>query len=127
MLPACTSTLFSQSSSRSFCTARMRRKLPRALAGFLSPALSCSGRLVYSSSTWVFHAGPFHSTSECLPLLPRIQRRSEEHTSELQSRGHLVCRLLLEKKKKYTLQARAELIPPARVATCYMSRVKRTC
>src|SRR5690554_6264592 len=28
--------------------------------------------------------------------------RSEEHTSELQSRPHLVCRLLLEKKKKYT-------------------------
>src|SRR5690625_5465926 len=27
--------------------------------------------------------------------------RSEEHTSELQSRGHLVCRLLLEKKKRY--------------------------
>src|SRR5690625_5813947 len=29
--------------------------------------------------------------------------RSEEHTSELQSRGHLVCRLLLEKKKQLTL------------------------
>src|SRR3712207_7538820 len=29
--------------------------------------------------------------------------RSEEHTSELQSRQYLVCRLLLEKKKKYTL------------------------
>src|SRR5437660_9250827 len=29
-----------------------------------------------------------------------IRSRSEEHTSELQSRGHLVCRLLLEKKKK---------------------------
>src|SRR5439155_14703695 len=29
----------------------------------------------------------------------RISSRSEEHTSELQSRGHLVCRLLLEKKK----------------------------
>src|SRR5690625_6763086 len=29
-----------------------------------------------------------------------IAFRSEEHTSELQSRGHLVCRLLLEKKKK---------------------------
>src|SRR5690625_6567696 len=28
--------------------------------------------------------------------------RSEEHTSELQSRGHLVCRLLLEKKKRKT-------------------------
>src|SRR5690625_5583244 len=30
----------------------------------------------------------------------RSQARSEEHTSELQSRGHLVCRLLLEKKNK---------------------------
>src|SRR5687768_17725077 len=29
-----------------------------------------------------------------------VSRRSEEHTSELQSRLHLVCRLLLEKKKK---------------------------
>src|SRR5690625_6456035 len=31
-----------------------------------------------------------------------VPERSEEHTSELQSRGHIVCRLLLEKKKKYT-------------------------
>src|SRR5438309_4562778 len=30
------------------------------------------------------------------------QRRSEEHTSELQSQFHLVCRLLLEKKKEIT-------------------------
>src|SRR3989442_6876666 len=29
--------------------------------------------------------------------------RSEEHTSELQSRPHLVCRLLLEKKKRWTM------------------------
>src|SRR2546429_2051097 len=33
------------------------------------------------------------------PAPPRASRRSEEHTSELQSRLHLVCRLLLEKKK----------------------------
>src|SRR3989449_3065913 len=32
----------------------------------------------------------------------RVSQRSEEHTSELQSRLHLVCRLLLEKKKKTT-------------------------
>src|SRR3989442_10273853 len=32
----------------------------------------------------------------------RQSSRSEEHTSELQSRPHLVCRLLLEKKKKLT-------------------------
>src|SRR3712207_8162877 len=31
--------------------------------------------------------------------LRRLERRSEEHTSELQSRQYLVCRLLLEKKK----------------------------
>src|SRR5690625_5696182 len=31
---------------------------------------------------------------------PGTYQRSEEHTSELQSRGHLVCRLLLEKKKR---------------------------
>src|SRR5690625_6462416 len=34
----------------------------------------------------------------------RSVNRSEEHTSELQSRGHLVCRLLLEKKKNAALQ-----------------------
>src|SRR3712207_8978199 len=32
-------------------------------------------------------------------LIPRVANRSEEHTSELQSRQYLVCRLLLEKKK----------------------------
>src|SRR3989442_8859826 len=33
--------------------------------------------------------------------LPMVRPRSEEHTSELQSRPHLVCRLLLEKKKNH--------------------------
>src|SRR5690625_6454222 len=36
--------------------------------------------------------------------MPAYFVRSEEHTSELQSRGHLVCRLLLEKKKKGELR-----------------------
>src|SRR5258708_23304005 len=36
-----------------------------------------------------------------------IHRRSEEHTSELQSPDHLVCRLLLEKKKKQSTAASA--------------------
>src|SRR2546422_5550849 len=35
-----------------------------------------------------------------------VRKRSEEHTSELQSRLHLVCRLLLEKKKTETRTAR---------------------
>src|SRR3712207_8037677 len=37
-----------------------------------------------------------------------ITSRSEEHTSELQSRQYLVCRLLLEKKKTTTVGLRAE-------------------
>src|SRR5690625_5882747 len=39
-------------------------------------------------------------------LIAKSTTRSEEHTSELQSRGHLVCRLLLEKKKKQKTQLR---------------------
>src|SRR5438445_13687800 len=38
--------------------------------------------------------------STCLRRCASPQTRSEEHTSELQSRQYLVCRLLLEKKKK---------------------------
>src|SRR5439155_26086113 len=38
--------------------------------------------------------------ARCLERRQNRASRSEEHTSELQSRGHLVCRLLLEKKKK---------------------------
>src|SRR5436305_9164695 len=50
-----------------------------------------------SPATVATPAGPTR-----LPLPPAVPRRgfrSEEHTSELQSRPHLVCRLLLEKKK----------------------------
>src|SRR6266508_1060863 len=43
--------------------------------------------------------GPFAEVPSLAPPV-RCPTRSEEHTSELQSRGHLVCRLLLEKKKK---------------------------
>src|SRR5690625_5913277 len=39
-------------------------------------------------------------------------RRSEEHTSELQSRGHLVCRLLLEKEKRTTHRPDRRARPP---------------
>src|SRR5207253_6475609 len=51
-----------------------------------------------------FSLTPFYVVRPPLPLPLSIlfgsATRSEEHTSELQSRGHLVCRLLLEKKKK---------------------------
>src|SRR3712207_7043838 len=45
--------------------------------------------------------GPNYSAEHIADLRARL-RRSEEHTSELQSRQYLVCRLLLEKKQTYT-------------------------
>src|SRR5690625_6442014 len=54
------------------------------------------------------------------------KRRSEEHTSELQSRGHLVCRLLLEKKKHQSISTIAQcgstkLIPLVSATTHHVS------
>src|SRR5256884_1129204 len=53
-------------------------------------------------------------TVQCMPArlsrVPTTILRSEEHTSELQSRLHLVCRLLLEKKNSYVIPI---LIAPA--------------
>src|SRR5690625_5594966 len=69
--------------------------------------------------------GDLHVETENIDTLPHFldnhhenmevylcfQFRSEEHTSELQSRGHLVCRLLLEKKKiNYTYELPAFLL-----------------
>src|SRR5690625_6973377 len=50
--------------------------------------------LVAAGTTRCSPSRPVRSSSA-----PGVAARSEEHTSELQSRGHLVCRLLLEKKK----------------------------
>src|SRR2546422_1257175 len=60
-----------------------------------------------AASTWPVGIDwmPPRTTSAVLTIIQRLiartaaGRRSEEHTSELQSRLHLVCRLLLEKKK----------------------------
>src|SRR5438445_7942828 len=53
--------------------------------------------------------------------LGRVHARSEEHTSELQSRQYLVCRLLLEKKKKRKSKATESTYLPKRTkrGDCY--------
>src|SRR2546425_5405815 len=48
---------------------------------------------------------------------PAASRRSEEHTSELQSLAYLVCRLLLEKKKKKSTPSNIRILTPARSVT----------
>src|SRR5437870_10645980 len=52
----------------------------------------------FSAAHALHDAGVLHLKQDELEKFFRKVFRSEEHTSELQSRGHLVCRLLLEKK-----------------------------
>src|SRR2546421_4836459 len=61
--------------------------------------------LFRSVDSWsAFRAGVHHPVVHgARPYLDLPAERSEEHTSELQSRSDLVCRLLLEKKKIYSL------------------------
>src|SRR3712207_6967031 len=75
----------------------------------LHDALPISPSVERNSPIWVAaytRCGSTGSTAISKPRPPfgtpaaRCQVRSEEHTSELQSRQYLVCRLLLEKKKK---------------------------
>src|SRR5207253_6042256 len=62
--------------------------------------ICCESVIRSSSRSGAFlRTNSFRSTTLTRKLFV-LRNRSEEHTSELQSRGHLVCRLLLEKKKK---------------------------
>src|SRR5439155_24076679 len=56
-----------------------------------------AGRHAFERAPDVFR---FAALAGFLATSVSATKRSEEHTSELQSRGHLVCRLLLEKKKR---------------------------
>src|SRR2546425_6544069 len=63
-------------------------------------------RSLQSPSVWLRTERTWRSPTRKVPMRPRrsLRRlRSEEHTSELQSLAYLVCRLLLEKKKKNNL------------------------
>src|SRR5690625_5449021 len=50
------------------------------------------------NSTNPIHHDQTYNIDDNITIHGKVVLRSEEHTSELQSRGHLVCRLLLEKK-----------------------------
>src|SRR2546422_4434448 len=63
---------------------------------FRSPGFTAISRFTHHFSPLLFNTAASGSRSS---RGPRCDTRSEEHTSELQSRLHLVCRLLLEKKK----------------------------
>src|SRR2546427_5997000 len=75
----------------------MIRRPPRSTLFPYTTLFRSGGGLVQSARQWAGDAG---LELETAPDLPRAVRRSEEHTSELQSQSNLVCRLLLEKKKQ---------------------------
>src|SRR5690625_6616013 len=79
------------------------RRLLVQLHGNFTPA-SISSSPTYSLRR--FERSNHNGRGVSLSLLMGYHQRSEEHTSELQSRGHLVCRLLLEKKKEKNRQDR---------------------
>src|SRR2546430_12748310 len=62
--------------------------------GFIARAAEAAG---ISADQWLF---TLSDLMVLVTLFPKCTHRSEEHTSELQSQSNLVCRLLLEKKKK---------------------------
>src|SRR5436305_3098398 len=72
-------------------------------ASCFSVSIFCSASRPFSpkSNCGFFSAPSLTNASNGRPSL--LRKRSEEHTSELQSRPHLVCRLLLEKKNNYIL------------------------
>src|SRR2546427_5509118 len=85
----------------------MIRRPPRSTLFPYTTLFRSPSRLKSSICCWVsFMVDPplsfFNSRHSGMTRIKKRQRRSEEHTSELQSQSNLVCRLLLEKKKKIT-------------------------
>src|SRR5207253_11401038 len=66
----------------------------------LVPACPCSRKVPSPPSAAPARTLAAVRCSRSASKATQSTQRSEEHTSELQSRGHLVCRLLLEKKKQ---------------------------
>src|SRR3989449_5896016 len=64
------------------------------------------------------HVAADHGDRAARGREPGIGGRSEEHTSELQSRLHLVCRLLLEKKKKLQYEIGRQMTQVSHGFTC---------
>src|SRR3989442_4209374 len=76
---------------------------------FRSAHLELSGQVSQNNSKPLhLHCAP--TADPCSTQVAMVWSRSEEHTSELQSRPHLVCRLLLEKKKTNTARPYIRLI-----------------
>src|SRR5690554_7606381 len=69
-----------------------------------TPNVGSKRKLVNIPVETITHSVRSCARSNLLTSYCSSKTRSEEHTSELQTRPHLVCRLLLEKKKKTSLQ-----------------------
>src|SRR3712207_7662963 len=100
---------FNDTATTEIYTLSLHDALPISMERFLTAlGLDCTDRWTVGGA-WV----------ERIIGVPE-PRRSEEHTSELQSRQYLVCRLLLEKKKKtsYNIIHKIHLIDPNKIITC---------
>src|SRR5207253_3846253 len=91
-----------------------RRRRPKKSRGHDGRA--CAHHVPLFAARWYApvrgHGRPTEGAGRPRQRAFSARRRSEEHTSELQSRGHLVCRLLLEKKKPNSASIRRSRIAP---------------
>src|SRR5690625_6873933 len=84
------------------CETARRRVPPSSTSSYSARVHAVDGSSACSAAFCSFSSA---ACSACSSEDCWLQARSEEHTSELQSRGHLVCRLLLEKKKNSSRQS----------------------
>src|SRR3712207_7950324 len=88
---------FNDTATTEIYTLSLHDALPICIGGLIAIALA--GYAAHVPALATLH-GLLLIGVPLATLLTLVSRRSEEHTSELQSRQYLVCRLLLEKKKK---------------------------
>src|SRR3712207_8015455 len=102
------SFFFNDTATTEIYTLSLHDALPISSRTSPAAAREVSVAAAFSTSAQAVPSGYFSSRWPSTIIVRRIGiiiRRSEEHTSELQSRQYLVCRLLLEKKKRSVMHS----------------------
>src|SRR3989454_9186080 len=101
----------------------MIRRPPRSTLFPYTTLFRSVGRLYAKAVVSGSHRCPPRPAPGARPVRTRRAERSEEHTSELQSPCNLVCRLLLEKKKRNTMMLCYVLSDRAHRSVCRGTRI----
>src|SRR3712207_8730792 len=92
---------FNDTATTEIYTLSLHDALPISLGGWAKQSAYLRGQILYRAAEMLEMRQAELATEVARSDGARREKRSEEHTSELQSRQYLVCRLLLEKKKQH--------------------------